>query len=69
MASDTIVLNNVLEGINFLKERILVIEEELCDISEYIHELRPEYLEKLKKIKAEGTISQKEFEKKFGVKL
>ena len=31
--------------------------------------VRPEYIAKLKKISEEGTISQEEFEKKFGVKI
>lgn len=69
MNGETALLNNVLEGINFLKQKVLVIEAELSDIGEDIHELRPEYLEKLHKIQAQGTISQQEFEKKFGVKL
>jgi len=32
-------------------------------------ELRPEFIEKMRKIEKEGTISQEEFERKFKVKL
>jgi len=34
-----------------------------------IHEVRPGYLEKLKKLDNEETISEEEFEKQFGVEL
>ena len=45
------------------------LEVTFTEIDADLHEVKPEYIEKLKKIEAEGTISQEEFEKKFGVKI
>ena len=45
------------------------MEAALADIASDLHEVRPEYIEKLKRIEKEGTISKKGFEDKFGVKL
>ncbi|MBI4399130.1 hypothetical protein HY570_00120 [Candidatus Micrarchaeota archaeon] len=66
---DINLLKRVAQDINFLKKKVNRIEEEVLDISNELHEVRPEYIKKLKKIKDEGTISQKEFEKKFGVRF
>lgn len=49
------------EAINFMAKEY---EEEILE-----PELRPEYIKKLEKIRKEKPISQKEFEKKFKVKL
>lgn len=68
MGGETL-LKQIAKDVAVLRERIIVVEEELRDISEDIHELRPEYLKKLKKIKKEGTISQKELEKRLRIKL
>lgn len=34
-----------------------------------LHPIKEEYFERLNEIKTEGTVSETEFEKKFGVKL
>jgi hypothetical protein len=49
------------EAINKMAEEY---EEEILE-----ERLRPEYIEKLKKIEKEGYISQKEFEKRLKVKI
>ena len=45
---------------------ILKIEMEVSEINDDLYQVRPEYLEKLKKIDEGKFISRAEFEKKFG---
>jgi hypothetical protein len=49
------------EAINMMAEQY---EEEILE-----PELRPEYIEKLKRIDKEGSVSRDRIEKKFGVKF
>jgi len=64
--TETELLRKISDDLDFLKEKIIEIEESLELIDSELH---PVYLEKLDEIKKEGTISGSEFEKKFGVKL
>lgn len=64
--SETVLNQRILNELAFLKEKILKIEMEVSEINDDLHQVRPEYLEKLEAIKKEGTISSAEFEKKFG---
>ena len=58
---------------NLLQQINHKLDEIELDINELKHEkgleVRPEYVEKLKRISEEETISQEEFEKRFGVKI
>lgn len=45
------------------------LEVTMEEIDMDLHEVKPEYTEKLKRIEKEGTISQEAFEKRFGVKI
>lgn len=47
-------LNSLKKDMLFLKQKIRVMEEEIDAVSNDIHEVRPEYVEKIKKILAEG---------------
>lgn len=67
--TETELLRKISDDLDFLKEKIIEIEESLELIDSELHPVRKEYLEKLDEIKKEGTISGSEFEKKFGVKL
>lgn len=59
----------ILNELEFLKEKILKIEMDVSEINDDLHQVRPEYLEKLEFIKKEGTVSGAEFEKKFGIRI
>ncbi|MDP2767863.1 MAG: hypothetical protein Q8O41_10535 [Candidatus Methanoperedens sp.] len=50
---------------DFLKKKVIEIEENIEDINIDLHHVKPEYLKKLEAIKKEGTVSSAEFEKKF----
>lgn len=62
---------NILKAEYDLKDKSQAINKLAKDFGEIILEsnLRPEYIRKLKRIVKEGTLSQKEFERKFKVKL
>jgi len=62
-------LENIIKDIDFLKERILVIEQEVKEINEDLHIVKPEYIEDLKQIEKQKTISESEFERKFDVDI
>ena len=67
--SETVFNHQILNELAFLKEKILKIEMEVGEINDDLHQVRPEYLEKLEAIKKEGTVSSAEFEKKFGIRI
>jgi len=62
-------LERIISDLDFLKKKIISIEETIEDIDNDLHHVRPEYIRKLESIKKEGTISSSDFEKKFGVRL
>jgi prefoldin subunit 5 len=62
-------LRKISDDLDFLKKRILEIEESFEQIDSELHPVSEKYLERLNEIKKEGTISGSEFETKFGVKL
>ncbi|MCG7847704.1 MAG: hypothetical protein MIO93_00800 [ANME-2 cluster archaeon] len=62
-------LERIVSDLDFLKKKILSIEETIEDIDNDLHHVKPEYIRKLESIKKEGTISSSDFEKKFGVRL
>ena len=62
-------LERIVSDLDFLKKKIVSIEETIMDIDNDLHHVKPEYIRKLEAIKKEGTISSSDFEKKFGVRL
>jgi hypothetical protein len=62
-------LARIASDLEFLKKKVVEIEENVEDINIDLHHVKPEYIKKLEAIKKEGTISSAEFEKKFGVRI
>jgi hypothetical protein len=62
-------LERIASDLEFLKKKVIEIEENVEDINIDLHHVKPEYIKKLEAIKKEGTISSAEFEKKFGVRI
>ena len=62
---------NVVKAKYGLKDKSEAINKVLEEYEEELLEpqLRPEYIEKLEKIEKEGTISEKEFERRLKIKL
>ena len=44
-------LNKISKDLEFVKQKVIIMDNELEDISNDLHKVRPSYLEKLKKIK------------------
>ncbi len=65
--SETVFNHQILNELAFLKEKILKIETEVSEINDDIHQVRPEYLEKLKKIDQSKFISRAELERELGL--
>ncbi|HUW68286.1 MAG TPA: hypothetical protein VMW20_09625 [Candidatus Nanoarchaeia archaeon] len=62
-------LEKIISDLDFLKIKIISIEETIEDIDNDLHHVKPEFIRKLESIKKEGTISSADFEQKFGVRL
>ncbi|MBW6518462.1 MAG: hypothetical protein K0A89_08180 [ANME-2 cluster archaeon] len=62
-------LEKIVSDLDFLKIKIMSIEETIEDLDNDLHHVKPEYIRKLELIKKEGTISSADFEQKFGVRL
>ena len=69
MSTEVQLLRKISEDVTDIKERITKMEVTMDEIDMDLHEVRPGYIEKLKKIEKEGAVSQEEFEKEFGVKI
>ncbi len=63
--SEAVIDQRILDDLAFLKEKILRIEMEVSEINDDLHQIRPDYLEKLKKIDKGEFISRAEFEKEL----
>jgi len=48
------ILKQIQKDLSFLKQKIVIIEEELDAISSDMHVLRPEYITKLREIEEKG---------------
>ncbi len=48
------VLKQIQSDLSFIKQKVSIIEEEVDAISGDIHELRPEYVKKLREIEKKG---------------
>ena len=62
-------LERIADDLDFVKKKVIEIEENIEEINIDLHHAKPEYIKKLENIKKEGTISSSEFEKKFGVRI
>jgi hypothetical protein len=67
--SEVQLLERIASDLDFLKKKVVEIEESIEDINIDLHHVKPEYIKKLEAIKKEGTVSSAEFEKRFGVKI
>ena len=67
--SEIQLLQQIAGDVAEIRTKMIDLEVTFTEIDADLHEVKPEYIEKLKKIEAEGTLSQEEFEKKFGVKI
>ncbi len=63
--SETVLNQRILDELAFLKEKILRIEMEVGEINDDLHEVRPEYLKKLKKIDQGRFLSGADFEREL----
>lgn len=63
--SETVIDQRIMDDLAFLKEKIIRIEMEVSEINDDLHQIRPDYLEKLKKIDKGKFISRAEFEKEL----
>ena len=55
-----IILKQIAKDLEFVKERVIDIESELADLSSELHEIKPEYIEKIQKIeKGKGIVFHK----------
>ncbi len=69
MSAEVQLLQQIADDIVDIKGRMIKLEVTMEEIDMDLHEVKPTYVEKLKRIEKEGTISQQEFEKRFGVKI
>lgn len=50
-------LKQIAKDVTFLKEKVITMDNELADLAKDIHEVRPEYLEKIKSLeKQKGKV-------------
>jgi len=56
-------IEKMAKDIDFMKQRLVAIEEDIKEISEDMHDVRPEYIEKLNKIDRNKFLTRAEFEK------
>ena len=59
------ILKDIAKDLKVLRDKMEKIEQGLDDLSNDFHDLRPEYLEKLKKIDKGKFISRGDFEKEL----
>ena len=69
MEQELKILKQVVVDLETVKEKLNKIEASLDEIDDDLHEVRPEYLENLKKIETGKFVSKEDFEKKFNVKI
>jgi hypothetical protein len=54
VATETHVLKQLAEDVSFLKERVVEIQIDISEINADLHEVRPEYVKKIKRIDKKG---------------
>ncbi len=63
--TEMLVNQRIMDDLTFLKEKILKIEMDVSEINDDLHQVRPEYLKKLKKIDEGKFISRAELEREL----
>ncbi len=58
-------LKQLVNDVGFIKRELLEIKDEITDLKDIELEVKPEYLQKLKKIEKGKFFSQEEFEKEM----
>jgi hypothetical protein len=58
-------LQKIAEDVGFMKQRIILIEKEVREISEDLLEVRPEYTKKLEEIDEGKFLTREEFKKEL----
>lgn len=69
MSTEVQLLQQIADDIADIKGKMTRLEVTIEEIDMDLHEVKPRYLEKLKRIEKEGSLSQQEFEKRFSVKI
>lgn len=64
MENEKQLLKQIAHNVVEIKERLTNLEEAMKE-ADLVHEIKPEYIKKLKKLDQEETFSEKEFEDKF----
>ena len=59
------ILKQIANDVSDIKKKLVKIEEDIGELDIEIHEIKPEYIEKLKKIDSGRFLSEKEFEKEL----
>lgn len=67
--TETELIKKISDDLDFLKKKVLEIEERFEIMDMELHLIKEEYFDRLNEIKKQGTISEEEFEQKLGVKL
>ena len=68
MKNENQLLKQIASNVVEIKERLANLEETIKE-SDLVHEVRPDYIKKLKKLDEEETISEEEFESNFDVDI
>lgn len=63
--TEMLINQRIMDDLTFLKEKILKIEMDVSEINDDLHQVRPEYLKKLKKIDEGKFISRAELEREL----
>ena len=65
--SEELLNQQIMNELTFMKEKILKIEVQINEINDDLHQVRPDYLIRLKKIDKGEFISRKDFEKELAI--
>jgi len=63
--TEMLVNQRIMDELTFLKEKILKIEMDVSEINDDLHQVRPEYVKKLKNIDKGKFISRAELEREL----
>ena len=60
------VLEQIAQDVGFVKQRIIIVEQEVRELAEELLEVRPEYMKKLKAIDRGNFLTREQFKKELG---
>ena len=63
----TELMERLAKDVKFIKDQILEIKTDISEITEDLHVVRPEYIQKLNKIKKGEFIRVKNFAERYGI--